>query len=65
MNSLRAQTVSFLHSLPTEDGKGCLVESVEDVRGKQSVPRALLRVLEKSHHEGQCRVEVLGTVPPG
>ena len=63
------------NSLPIEVEKGgvwCLVGSVEDGLGKQSVPTGFAEgLLEKSHHEGQCRVEVLGdcaswvTMPAG
>ena len=63
------------NSLPIEVGKGgvwCLVGSVEDGLGKQSVPTGFAEgLLEKNHHEGQCRVEVLGdcaswaTMPAG
>ena len=45
---------------------------MEDGLGKQSVPTGFAEgLLEKSHHEGQCRVEVLGdcaswvTMPAG
>ena len=46
--------------------------SVEDGLGKQSVPTGFAEgLLEKNHHEGQCRVEVLSdcaswaTMPAG